>query len=116
MLRINNKTGNYKAVIISETLVMALICLISIHFIINTITLKPVQTYHNQSINAHKTITCKCDIITNYDNIVEIEYKGNSYKCYVKDGNNYNNATKALITFKTTKSLLNYKIIDIKPL
>lgn len=74
---------------------------------------------NSQQINNNNTtITANCDIVTNYDNTIVIEYKGNQYKCTVHDGNNYNKSTQALVSFHTNNigNLKQYKITDIKPL
>lgn len=63
---------------------------------------------------SHK-FTTACDIIKNYDDVVVVEYKGNSYKVFVKDGNSYNKA-KADVTFKASQNLKDYKITDIRPI
>lgn len=62
----------------------------------------------------HK-FTTTCDIVENYDNVVVVEYRGNDYKVNVKDGDSYNNASKAKITFKTSDTLKDYQIVNIQP-
>lgn len=71
----------------------------------------------NSNTNKTNTIVSTCNIITNYDNMVVIEYKGNTYKCFVHDGNIYNKLTKAKIIFNTNNisDLKSYRIIDIAP-
>ncbi len=73
---------------------------------------KPVNTTHSIEI------TSTCDIISTQDNLITIEYRDNTYQCYVKDPANYNNLSQAIITFSTSNidNLTNYKIINIKPL
>lgn len=62
----------------------------------------------------HK-VTVTCDVVTNYDNTVVIEYKGNDYKVPVNDGDNYNNVSAAEVIFQTGKSLKDYKVVNIQP-
>lgn len=78
------------------------------------LTLSSAKDTCNYYIN-HK-FTTTCDVVTNYDDIVVVEYKGNDYKVLVKDGDNYNNVSRADVTFKAGKSLKDYKIVNIKPI
>jgi hypothetical protein len=71
---------------------------------------KPVNTHTIE-------ITATCDIISTQDNTITIEYRDNTYKCYVKDSANYTNLSEAIITFSTNNiyNLSTYQIINIKP-